>query len=117
MEIHDMKNMIVLKNLPSNMIEEAFVVLKNNVKLHKTEAVDKVNGKVENKVENKFKNNEYVIKEAELIVNEYIDRVSKKEINDIYKNKKLKMQYKRLKIISYFLATFSVLTSMCLLFR
>lgn len=112
-----MKNMVVLKNLPSNMIEEAFVVLKSNVKLHKTEAIDKVKGKVENSVESKLKNNEYVIKEAELIVSEYIDRVNKKEINEICKNKKLRAQCKRLKIISYFLATFSVLTSMCLLFR
>ena len=31
----DMKNMIVLKDLPSNLIEEAFVVLKENKKIHK----------------------------------------------------------------------------------
>ena len=31
MESGDMKNIIVLKNLQSNLIEEAFVVLKNNI--------------------------------------------------------------------------------------
>jgi len=32
MDIQNMKNMVVLKNLPSNLVEEAFVVLKDNVK-------------------------------------------------------------------------------------
>ena len=35
-----MKNMVILKNLPSNMVEEAFVVFKNNVKIHKTEKIE-----------------------------------------------------------------------------
>ena len=34
MDIHNMKNMVVLKNLPSNIIEEAFVVLKNKSITH-----------------------------------------------------------------------------------
>jgi len=119
MEIHNMKNMVVLKNLPSNMIEEAFVVLKNNVKIHKTEAVDKIKGKqnIEGKVNNKSKNNEYVIKEAELIISEYIDRVTKKEINDINTNKKLIQKCKKLKAISLFLSIFSILASICILFK
>ena len=36
----DMKNMIVLKDLPSNLIEEAFVVLKENKKIHKYQTVE-----------------------------------------------------------------------------
>ena len=119
MDIQNMKNMIVLKNLPSNMIEEAFVVLKSNVKLHKTEAIDKINGngKAEKNVSNKIKNNEYVIKEAKLIVSEYINRINKREVNNICNNKKLTEQCKRLKIISTFFALFSVLTSICILCR
>lgn len=33
METEKFKNMIVLKNLPSNLIEEAFVVIKPNKKI------------------------------------------------------------------------------------
>ena len=33
MEISQLKNMVVLKNLPSNMVEEAIVVLKENQKI------------------------------------------------------------------------------------
>ena len=40
MQINKMKNMIVLNNLPSNVVEEAFVVLKPNIKFE--------NNKIEN---------------------------------------------------------------------
>ena len=33
MEANKMKNMIVLKNLPSNIVDEAFVILKPNSKI------------------------------------------------------------------------------------
>lgn len=117
MDIHNMKNMVVLKNLPSNMIEEAFVVLKNNVKIHKIETVDKIKGK--QKIETKgtkLNNNEYVIKEAELIISEYMDKINKKEFENICNNKKLEMKCKKLKAISCFLGAFSVLASICILF-
>lgn len=113
-----MKNMVVLKNLPSNMIEEAFVVLKNNVKIHKTEAVDKVKGKqkAEEKAITKIKNNEYVVKEAELIISEYIEEINKKEFSNICKNKNLEVKCKRLRAISIFLSVFSILATICILF-
>ena len=34
MSIESMKNMVVLRNLPSNIVEEAIVILKPNVKIH-----------------------------------------------------------------------------------
>ena len=40
MEVSNMKNMVVLKNLPSNIVEEAFVVLKANKKIKNLERVD-----------------------------------------------------------------------------
>ena len=36
-----MKNMIVLKDLPSNMVKEAFVVFNDNVKIHKIQKAEK----------------------------------------------------------------------------
>lgn len=35
----DMKNMIVLKNLPSNLVEEAIIILKENNKIHKYQTI------------------------------------------------------------------------------
>ena len=33
MQSSDMKNMVVLKNLPSNMVEEAIIIFKENQKV------------------------------------------------------------------------------------
>ena len=41
MEESKLKNMVVLKNLPSNLIEEAIVILKSNKKVKKLEKIDK----------------------------------------------------------------------------
>ena len=35
MDTSNLKNIVVLKNLPSNLVEEEIVVLKKNKKLHK----------------------------------------------------------------------------------
>ena len=56
MDISTMKNMVVLRDLPSNLIEEAIVVLKANKKIKKLEYS-------ENKSE-KFKN--YKVKKNRL---------------------------------------------------
>ena len=46
MESSDMKNMVVLKNLPSNMVEEAIIIFKENQRI-KEEILDS-NNKVQN---------------------------------------------------------------------
>lgn len=76
MDTSKMKNMIVLRNLPSNIIDEAFVVLKSNKKVKNVEKIEK-NKKVKNQENNK-KDNEYVIKEAEILVSDYISKIENK---------------------------------------
>ena len=49
MDTNTMKNMVILRNLPSNMIEEAYIVFKDNVKIHKLEKIE--NKKVSSKKE------------------------------------------------------------------
>ena len=58
MNMSDMKNMIVLKNLPSNLVDEAIIILKENKKIHKYEMADakEENSKEENKERNKKDN-------------------------------------------------------------
>ena len=41
MEASKMKNMVVLKNLPSNLVEEAIVILKSNKHVKKLEKIEK----------------------------------------------------------------------------
>ena len=41
MESSDMKNMLVIKNLPSNMVEEAIIIFKENQKIREKELIEK----------------------------------------------------------------------------
>ena len=57
METSNMKNMVILKNLPSNLVEEAIVILKSNKKVKKLEKIER-NHK-ENKATNVIKLKKY----------------------------------------------------------
>ena len=63
----DMKNIIVLKDLPSNVIDEAIVILKDN--------------KIKRKLNNDKSQEEYmntsIINEAQNIVTDYIEKMEK----------------------------------------
>lgn len=114
MDSNAMKNMIRLRNLPSNMVEEAYVVFKNNVKIHKVEKIDKTNKKLK---EEKPKTKEYMIKEAEMIVSDYISKIEAKEYEIGNGSKKLKEKYKKLKAITIFLTMFSILSLALILLK
>lgn len=94
MEASRMKNIVVLKNLPSNIVDEAIVILKQNKKIKNLEFVDK-SKKITDKVNNS-QDKEYILKEAEMVVSDYMDKnqnESKKQILNKYD----KVKYKRLK--------------------
>lgn len=94
MEASNMKNIVVLKNLPSNLVEEAIVILKGNKKIKRLEVVDKKN---KTKLENvETKNKEYILKEAEMLVSNYIDKAQKNKVIDKM-SKSEKKKYARLK--------------------
>lgn len=94
--MEDMRNIVVLKNLPSNLVEEAIVVLKQNQKIKKPEYVEN-KGKLETQNE-KYKFGNYITKEAEMIITDYITKVEKsKKSKEI---KKIENKYKTLKRIN-----------------
>ena len=62
-----LKNMVVLKNLPSNIVEEAIIVLKTNKKIKQVEKIEKEK-MTENK-DTKTREDDYILKEAEMLVN------------------------------------------------
>ena len=49
MEDIDLKNMIILKDLPSNIVKEAYVVFKSNKMIKKFQKINKNTEKQENK--------------------------------------------------------------------
>ena len=104
MDANTMKRMIVLKNLQSNMIEEAYVVFKNNVKSHKFEKINKELVK-EKKEENRTK--DYMLKEAEMIINDYICKIENKEFK--FNNNLLKQKNNKLKIIAIIFSFLSLI--------
>lgn len=108
MDSNAMKNMIILRDLPSNMVEEAYIVFKSNAKIHKAQKIEK--RKVEAKQEEKEKAKDYMVKEAEMIIYDYIAKIEKREYELGNGNKKLKEKYKKLKAISIFLTIFSLLS-------
>lgn len=99
MEASKLKNMVILKNLPSNLVEEAIIILKSTAKVRDLQKVE--NNKKGKKEIIERKGNDYVLKEAEMIVSKYITQIeeekNKKETNKKQGNKK----YKRLKNYAY----------------
>ena len=90
------KNTIVLKNIPSNLVEEAIIVLKENKKAKKLQ-------KIENS--KSTKNNQtgiekdYIVKEAELVISNYV-KDKESEVEEV--TQKIKhTNYMRLKKYAY----------------
>ena len=97
MESSDMKNMVVLKNLPSNMVEEAIIIFKENQKVKEKEFIEK--GKKVNTIEIQTKSKDCILKEAEMLVTDYINKIENKKKNE-KNDKSIVIKYKRLKYYS-----------------
>lgn len=95
MEIDKNKNMVVLKNLPSNIVEEAYVVLKSKKKAKKLQKIENNNNESISEFTGK---GNYVVKEAELLVSDYLERINN---NKMLLNVKTKRKYRRLKNYAY----------------
>lgn len=81
--MNKMKNMLVIKNLKSNLVEEAIVVFKKNVRIKEENTV---NSKLNLNKEKELSKNVYIL-EAENIVSEYIENLNKKQIENNNKKK------------------------------
>lgn len=122
MNMSDMKNMIVLKNLPSNLVDEAIIILKENKKIHKYEMADakEENSKEENKERNKKDNvkqddKNYIIKEAEMLVQSYTKELEEKSPKRQYNIKKLEKKYKNSVKLNFFLGSTTIITATLML--
>ena len=113
MESSKLKNMVVLKNLPSNIIDEAIIVLKTNKKVKKLQKIEKNKNQVEN--ENDKKDKEYILKESEMIVNNYISKIENNEKKNIF-NKEAKAKYSKLKKYAIAITIMSILQAIVIIF-
>ena len=92
MEKCKMKNVVVLRNLPSNLIEEAFVVVKSK---NVARSLERIDGKNEN-IDRKNKDDGYIVREAESVLSSYVSLVEKKDDKKV--DFGIKRRYNMLKI-------------------
>lgn len=100
MDSKQLKNIIVLKNLPSNLIDEAIIILKNNKKIKILKGIESKNNKKELE-ENK---QDYIIKEAEMVISNYLSKIEKEKQIKSYSIKKIEEKCKKFKVISIILS-------------
>lgn len=126
MDKENIKNIIILKNLPSNLIDEAIMVIKDKKKTKDFNYSDLETEQEEynekhkviqgymkeedlKKIEKiKKENRKYVIKEAEMVVTNYINKMDN-SLNE-KKAKKIEGRYKRLRILNIFLGLTTIVS-------
>ena len=98
MDMSDLKNIVVLKNLPSNLVDEAIVVLKRNANIKKLEHIENTNKNLKKEEDEKNESNKskFIVKEAEMVITDYISKIENQSIRKA-NNKDLEMKYKKLK--------------------
>ena len=103
METSNLKNMVVLRNLPSNIVEEAIVILKANKRVKKLEKIEKIQNTEAQKIDKKEK--DYIFKEAEMVVSQYLSKIedNKKEERISQKNKRKDERLKKYAYLSSFI--------------
>lgn len=113
MEASKLKNIIVLKNLPSNIVDEAIVVLKTNKKVKKLQKIEQNKNSINS--ENERKDKEYILKEAEMLVNSYISKIENNEKQKKF-NKDAKAKYNKLKKYAIAITIMSILQAIIIVF-
>ena len=119
MKMNNMKNIVILKNLPSNIIEEAIVVVKNKKQI--LDDVD-INNKNKNEVQGYMSNDdfkkmekikqesrEYIVKEAESVIANYLEKVSDRERRK--KRKNIEARYYKIKYMNIALILLTIMST------
>ena len=107
MNSNQMKNIIVLKDLPSNLIDEAFIILKNNKKI---KALERIENKNNSKLQ-KENSREYIVKEAEMIISNYLSKIEKEKQIKSYSVKQMENKYKKLKMVTIILSAIIIINT------
>lgn len=102
---NQMKNIVVLRNIPSNLIDEAFIILKSNKKIKSLECVENKNG-----AKTQTKNSsDYIVKEAEMVISNYLSKIEDEKQVKTYSIKRMENKYKRLKKLTAILSAIVII--------
>lgn len=110
-----LKNMVVLRNLPSNLIEEAIIVLKSNKNIRQIEKIDK--NKIKEEPKEKVKERDYIQKEAEMLISNYIRRLEDRKKGKIENKKQENKKYMKLKKYSIIATILLVIEAILLIIK
>ena len=102
MENNKIKNTIVLRGMASNVVDEAIVILKPNIKIKKTQTVKSIREKGNSK--------ELILKEAEHIVETYVNQISEEQLKK--EKQKLKKKIFKLRLITISIFVLLIITIM-----
>lgn len=105
MKQNQMKNMVVIKNLPSNIVDEAIIILKNNKKIKSLNTIEKQGTE---KPEKEINEN-YVVKEAEMVISNFISQIEKEKHFKSFSIKQLEFRYKKMKAVTIVLSIIVVI--------
>lgn len=105
MKQNQMKNMVVIKDLPSNIVDEAIIILKNNKKIKSLNTIEKQGTE---KPEKEINEN-YVVKEAEMIISNFISQIEKEKHFKSFSIKQLEFRYKKMKAVTIVLSIIVVI--------
>lgn len=105
MKQNQMKNMVVIKDLPSNIVDEAIIILKNNKKIKSLNTIEKQGTE---KPEKEINEN-YVVKEAEMVINNFISQIEKEKHFKSFSIKQLEFRYKKMKAVTIVLSIIVVI--------
>lgn len=116
MDINKMRNIVILKDLPSNLVEEAFVVLKNNQKIKNAQYADSKFEKLsEDMVREDNNYDEYIVKEAEFVVSNYINKLENQDLRENKTEKNLLKKYKIMRALTIIFGICSMISCMYIL--
>ncbi|AUG56074.1 MAG TPA: hypothetical protein DCE02_03775 [Ruminiclostridium sp.] len=96
------KKIIIVKNIPSNLVEEAILILKGNSK----------NGEKGSK-DSEYKKNQYIIKEAEEVIKNCV--YGKRNLNNLAVGLNLKPNFFKLRMLANAIVNIVMLGSIVLL--
>lgn len=100
------KKIIIVKNIPSNLIEEAILILKGNPKKEEKNSKGQY-------VTSEYKKNQYIIKEAEEVIKNCV--YGKKSLNNLAVELNLKPSFFRLRMFANTIVNIVMLGSIVLL--
>ena len=110
MNTENLKNIVVFKNLPSNLVEEAIIILKTNKKVKNVQYTENC---IRNKTEKDIKNpKEYIVKEAESIISNCVSNIENQKIKKQKSYVELEKKYKKIKYLSIILTGLLILNFM-----